>query len=108
MKFEDIVPGMLVTLTDSPDAKIYFVRDKDTPEHGVNVDLSYWLLDGSVASVTPVHYSLPLKPTRSQLEHRIAELDAWYDKHQEFDDASPQAPVWKEYVAMGKELHNKH
>lgn len=102
MKFEDIKPGMLVTLTDKNDAKVYFVHDKSGPDYGMEVMLRYWLLDGSFASVSPVHYSLLLPVTRDQLMNRLDELDEWYDEHPEYDNDgnSCDAPIWEEYKTV--------
>lgn len=100
MKFKDIMPGKLAVINDSPDAKVYFVMGKDTPERGVQVYLGYWLLDGTIAKTSPVHYSLLLHPTEAQVQNRIDELDAWYDQHPEFDELAANAPVWAEFVAM--------
>lgn len=104
MKFDDIQPGMLVALNTGFDAKVYFVKSKDTPEQGMNVQLFYYLLDGSEAYVSPVHYSLLLHPTYRQVQLRLYELDDWYDRHQEYDGVACNAPVWTEYNALTTKL----
>lgn len=107
MKITDIKPGMLVSLTDKSDAKVYFVQEVSDPDYAPEVKIAYWLLDGQIAYTGPVHYSFLLPATRTQLLNRVDELDEWYDAHPEFEETACNAPIWEEYKTIINSLYPK-